>query len=74
MATALGVVGYWTSSGTGAGEYLRSPEPAAMLRLDVARGDKCLGFFILGHTDKTHSQFRSSRGPISAKTTWNCVR
>ena len=70
LATALNVVGYWTSSGTGRAGYLESEESAAWLGHSPNSGDKCLGLFMLGRTTKDMSKFRSARGPMSAKCSW----
>ncbi|WP_031427152.1 nitroreductase [Flavimarina sp. Hel_I_48] len=59
MVTALGLGGYWSSPGT----------IDQMHRFfDLAEGEKCLGFFYLGHHAEEHKTGR--RDPIENKVEW----
>lgn len=66
MATALGVACYWSSWH---GVARDSPQMQKFLGLDDVR-DRCLGFLVLGQTDKDMSCFRCKKGPIQHKVHW----
>jgi len=66
LATAQGLAPYWSSWQAVARD---APEMATFLGLDAARGDRCLGVFNLGHSDRRDA-YRGSRKPIADKVTW----
>jgi len=49
MATAHGIAGYWSSWNTIGRD---SPQMHTLLGLERARGDRCLGFFLLAASDR----------------------
>lgn len=65
-ATALGLACYWSSWS----ELGRDCEPMAKL-LGISReaGDRCLGFFCIGSSDKV-GKVRGGRRPIADKVQW----
>ncbi|KAK9829250.1 hypothetical protein WJX72_004755 [[Myrmecia] bisecta] len=64
MATAHGLAGYWTSW---TAEARESPEMKQFLLLQP--DDRCLGFFMLGKSDRI-ADYRTKRGPVAGKTQW----
>lgn len=65
MGTALGVSGYWTSSGPeGARDSNRVKSWLGLLP-----EDRCIGAFLLGKSDNTAS-YRGQRKPFEDKVTW----
>jgi len=66
MATALGLAGYWSSWNEVGRD---SGAMASFLGLSKQDGDRCLGFFVLGSSDKV-GKVRSGRGSIEEKTRW----
>ena len=68
QAVALGVCGYWTSWQAVARE---SADMQAFLGLDSSRGDKCLGYFVVGCADAERVQgYRPKRQPLAEKVVW----
>jgi len=68
QAAALGVVGYWTSWQVVARD---SPDMHQLLGIDASRGDKCLGFFVVGTADAERVQgYRPKRQPLAEKVVW----
>ncbi|KAL6756396.1 Nitroreductase-like protein [Haematococcus lacustris] len=66
MATAQGLAGYWSSWQAAARD---APEMAAFLGIDPTQGDKCLGVYSLGLSDRL-AGYKGSRAPIADKTSW----
>lgn len=66
MATSLGLAGYWSSWNI-AGRDSRAM--AALLGLSAEDGDRCLGFFALGSSDKV-GKIKCGRGAVAEKTRW----
>jgi nitroreductase len=68
QASALGIHGYWTSWQVPARE---SAEMQQLLGLDPSRGDKCLGFFVVGTADAERvAGYRPKRQPLADKVVW----
>lgn len=68
QGTALGVCGYWTSWQPVARD---SAEMHQLLGIDASKGDKCLGFFVVGNADAERVQsYRPKRQPLSEKVVW----
>jgi nitroreductase len=68
QASALGIHGYWTSWQVPARE---SAEMQQLLGLDPFRGDKCLGFFVVGTADAERVvAYRPKRQPLADKVVW----
>ncbi len=65
MATSMGIAGYWSSGGYDT--VLASTDMRNFLGLQ--EGDKCLGLFHIGYSDKTEG-YRSSRSPLEGKVVW----
>lgn len=64
----MGIHGYWTSWQAPARE---SPEMAALLGLTPGKGDKCLGFFVVGTADRERlAGYRPKREPLTEKVVW----
>ncbi|KAF8066340.1 ydjA [Scenedesmus sp. PABB004] len=67
-AAALGVGCYWSSWQPAARD---SPEMHALLRIDGARGDRCLGVLSVGHPDGERvAALRARRAPLEEKVLW----
>merc|ERR1711879_704348 len=66
MATSLGLSCYWSSWNIAGRD---SAPMSKLLGISLPDGDRCLGFFVIGSSDKV-GKVRSGRGPISAKTRW----
>ncbi|GAB5365771.1 hypothetical protein AAMO2058_001086800 [Amorphochlora amoebiformis] len=66
IATAAGVAGYWSSSGVCGG--LNSEKVKKILGLS-GEGDKCMGFFNVGLSDRI-SKYKAFRKPWEDKVTW----
>lgn len=48
-----------------------APEMQQMLGLDPSRGDKCLGFFVVGSADaEVVAGYRPKRQPLEDKVVW----
>jgi hypothetical protein len=68
QASSMGIHGYWSSWQVPARE---SPEMQQLLGLDSSRGDRCLGFFLVGTADAERLQgYRPKRQPLSEKVVW----
>jgi len=71
MASVLGVAGYWTSGGTGEDGYLASNDVKSFLQIGGSDdlGDKCLGFFVLGHQNDK-SKYKGRREDVAKSVRW----
>lgn len=68
QASSMGIHGYWSSWQVPARE---APEMQQLLGLDISRGDRCLGFFLVGTADAERLQsYRPKRQPLSEKVVW----
>jgi hypothetical protein len=64
----MGIHGYWTSWQVPARE---SPEMYQLLGIDSSKGDKCLGFFVVGCAEPERlAGYRPKRQPLEDKVVW----
>jgi hypothetical protein len=66
LATSFGLGAYWSSWQDVARD---APEIGELLGLDTSAGDRCLGVFCVGLTERAGA-YRGSRTPYTDKVTW----
>jgi nitroreductase len=68
LATSMRIASYWSSWFD---LFTESPEGVALHGLDAALGDRWIGVFCIGQSDKMDS-YRATRRPVTAVAEWRC--